>query len=186
MKNNTKSRDIKRAFFSTAAVCAVLALAACASDNEVATDVAAPAPAAEPATVPAPMTTSSFGAAPAPRFVVPSAADQSPPNVNTVPTTAPTPNSTAEERDRARRGLIADLANARHSDLGGRTQPVTVRPYVASAAGQPADPVADEAPPAPDTTRLDAPPPVRPPEAGGAPAKPAAGPAPANSIPTGS
>lgn len=185
MKNNTKGRSVRRASLSTAAACAVLALAACASDNEVPAEVAAPAPAAEASSTPAPMASSTFGAAPAPRFVVPSAADQSPPNVNTVPTTAPTPNSSADERESARRGLIADLANARHSDLGGRTQPVTVRPYVASAT-EPAATTAQESTRVPDTTRLDAPPPVRPPEATGAPAKPAAGPAPANQVPTGS
>lgn len=185
MKNNTKGRDSRRVLLSTAALCAVLALAACASDNEVTADAPAPASAADASSAPAPMASSTFGAAPAPRFVIPSAADQTPPSVNTVPTTAPTPNSSADERERARRGLIADLANARHSDLGGRTQPVTVRPYVASAS-EPAAPTAEEPPPAPDTTRLDAPPPARPPEADGAPAKPAAGPAPANRVPTGS
>ncbi len=165
-----------------AASAAMLSLAACASGDEAATETApeanAPAPSA-----PAPST---FGAGnPSPRFVVPSAANQSPPSVNTVPATAPAPRSTDAEREETRRGLIADLANARHNDVGGRTLPVVVRPYVETAGGQSAAPAADPAP-QPDTSRLDAAPPPRPAEAGGAASKPAAGPAPANRIPTGS
>jgi hypothetical protein len=98
-----------------------------------------------------------------------------------VPTQAPAPSSTEEERERARRGLIADLANARHSEQGGRMQPVVVRPYVETTASE--TPAQGAAPDAPITNRLDDPAPPRP---DGAPAKPAAGPAPANRIPTGS
>lgn len=188
MTKNTKNRDgrnFTRMAVSAAAVTAMLALAACASDDEVAADAAAAETtvAAEPA-APAPAPTFGAGNA-APRFVVPSAANQNPPSVNTVPTTAPAPKSSDEERDAARKGLVADIANARHNDVGGRTLPVVVRPYVAAAGGQSVAPPA-ESTPEPDTSRLDAPPPPRPAEADGAPAKPAAGPAPANKIPTGS
>ncbi|MGE3476095.1 MAG: hypothetical protein AB7H70_09845 [Rhodospirillaceae bacterium] len=187
MTKNTKNRDgrnFTRRTFSVAAVTAMLALAACASDGEMAAD--APAETAVAAETPAPAPAPVFGAAnPAPRFVVPSAANQAPPSVNTVPSEAPAPRSSDEERDAARKGLVADIANARHNDVGGRTLPVVVRPYVETAGGQSRTPMAD-ATPEPDTGRLDAAPPPRPAEAGGAPAKPAAGPAPANRIPTGS
>lgn len=167
---------------SAAAVAAMLTLAACASNDEAPaeTTVATEAPASAPAPAP------TFGAGGAqPRFVVPSAANQNPPSVNTVPTTAPAPRSSDEERDAARKGLVADIANARHNDVGGRTLPVVVRPYVETVGGQSLAPAAENTPD-PDTSRLDAPPPPRPAEAEGAPAKPAAGPAPANRIPTGS
>lgn len=186
-RKNRDTRSVGRTALSAAALSAVLALAACASDDAAPAAPADSTAAAEAGTAPAPAPQSTFNAgAPAPRFVVPPAADQSPPDVNTVPTTAPTPQSTAEERDAARKGLIADLANARHSDQGGRTLPVVVRPYVAAAAADlPAGPTAEET--APDeaiTNRLDTPPPPRPAEADG-PVKPAAGPAPANKVPTG-
>ncbi len=188
MTKNEKDCDLpalSRPALRAAAVVAALMLGACASDDAatdeaVSTDAVASAPAAEPAPAPA---STAFGA-PAPRFTVPSAAGQSPPNVNTVPTAAPTPRSTEEERDEARKGLVADLANARHSEQGGRTQPVVVRPYVETVAAPPA--AAEPAPSEPLTNRLDTPSPPRPAEAGGAPAKPAAGPAPANKIPSGS
>jgi len=185
MTKNEKDREFP--VLRAAAVAVVLLLCACASD-EAATDEAAPADAAAsaPAAEPAPAPASSAFGAPAPRFTVPTAAGQSPPNVNTVPTTAPTPRSTEEERDEARKGLIADLANARHSEQGGRTQPVVVRPYVETASTPSAAPAAEPAPSEALTDRLDTPPPPRPAEAGGAPAKPAAGPAPANRIPSGS
>jgi len=186
MTKNTKNRDGRNftRIAASAAVTAMLALSACASDDEAAADAAAESAVAAETSAPAPAPT--FGAANAsPRFVVPSAASQNPPNVNTVPTTAPAPRSSDEERDAARKGLIADIANARHNDVGGRTLPVVVRPYVEAAGGQSLAPLA-ETTPEPDTSRLDAPPPPRPAEADGAPAKPAAGPAPANRIPTGS
>ncbi|MGE4064520.1 MAG: hypothetical protein AB7E79_14230 [Rhodospirillaceae bacterium] len=178
-----KNSDVVRTVTGVVAIAATLALGACASDDAAEAAPTETAAAPEPAPAPAP---SAFGA-PAPRFAIPSAAAQSPPSVNTVPTEAPTPRSTEEEREEARRGLVADLTNARHSEFGGRTQPVVVRPYVATAGDQPAPPTAAETPPdAPITNRLDEPPPPRPVEADGAPAKPAAGPAPANKIPTGS
>lgn len=190
MIKNRKNRDTRgfyRAVCAAVAVGGALTLAACASDDAAEVDAASSTPAAEASSEPAPPPPSTFNAgAPAPRFVIPSAANQSPPDVNSVPTSAPTPKSTADERDAARKGLIADLANARHSEQGGRTQPVVVRPYIAVAADQPAPPTAQET--APDeaiTNRLDTPPPPRPAEADGAPAKPAAGPAPANKVPTG-
>ncbi|MGE3335415.1 MAG: hypothetical protein AB7I36_17355 [Rhodospirillaceae bacterium] len=185
MTNNTKNysgRNFTRVAFSAAAVAAMLTLAACASNDEAPaeTTVATEAPASAPGPAP------TFGAGGAqPRFVVPSAANQNPPSVNTVPTTAPAPRSSDEERDAARKGLVADIANARHNDVGGRTLPVVVRPYVETVGGQSLAPAAENTPD-PDTSRLDAPPPPRPAEADGAPAKPAAGPAPANRIPTGS
>lgn len=187
MANNTKIRDGRnciRMAVSATAVTAMLALAACASDDDLAADAAPESTVAAESGAPASAPT--FGAAnAAPRFVVPSAANQSPPSVNTVPSTAPAPRSSDEERDAARKGLVADLANARHNDVGGRTLPVVVRPYVEPVGGQSVAPPA-ETTPEPDTSRLDAPPPPRPAEADSAPAKPAAGPAPANKIPTGS
>lgn len=76
------------------------------------------------------------------------------PDINTVPTTVPKPTSSKEERDRAIAGLIADRANARYTDQGGRTQPVAVRPLVDTPETARTDAVA----------RLDAPAPERPPE----------------------
>jgi len=169
--------------FTRVAICAAaaaIALSSCASDDAATPETTTAAASAEPAP-PAPGPLS----AGAPRFTVPSAGGQSPPSVNTVPTEAPTPTSTEAEREETRKGLIADLTNARHSEQGGRTQPVVVRPYVETAASdQPAAPTAPEIGPGAATTdRLDAPPPPRPPEATGAPTKPAAGPAPAAQIP---
>lgn len=182
MRNKDKKNTVLN--LSRAAICAAaaaVALAACASDDAAPAEPA-PAPPAEAAAPPA--STGTFGAG-APRFTVPSAAGLSPPSVNTVPTEAPTPTSTEAEREEARKGLIADLSNARHSVQGGRTMPVVVRPYVETAASeQPAAPIAAEiGPDAATTGRLDAPPPPRPAEATGARAKPAAGPAPAAQIP---
>jgi hypothetical protein len=185
-ENNRELRTFMRAALSVAALGGCLVLGSCASDDEAQAEAPASAPSPDPSTAasaPAPQTFDT--GAPPPRFIVPSAASQSPPSVNTVPTTAPTPKSTDEEREEARQGLVADLANARHSEQGGRTVPVVVRPYVAS--DQPAPPTVAETPPdEPITNRLDTPPPPRPADADGAPAKPAAGPAPANKIPTGS
>lgn len=184
MTKNNKNHDLgtlSRTMARSSAVAAMLMLGACASD-EAASDAVETAPAADVSTAPA----TGPASAGAPRFAVPPVASQSPPSVNTVPTTAPTPTSTEEERELARKGLVADLANARHSEQGGRTQPVVVRPYVETASDRPAPPTAEEPVPSePLTDRLDTPPPPRPAEAG-APAKPAAGPAPANKIPSGS
>jgi len=74
------------------------------------------------------------------------------PDLNTVPTTPPTPSSSKEARARAIEGLIADRANARYTDQGGRTQPVAVRPLVDTPEAASSDAVA----------RLDAPAPERP------------------------
>jgi hypothetical protein len=74
------------------------------------------------------------------------------PDLNTVPTTAPTPPSSKEARAQAIEGLIADRANARYTDQGGRTQPVAVRPLVDTPETARPDALA----------RLDAPPPERP------------------------
>lgn len=160
------------------------AVTACASD-EASTesppaDAGAGAPAPQVSTAPPASSTanSPFGR-PSPRFIVPSAAGQSPPNVNTVPTAAPEPRSTAEERDDAREGLVADLANARHSNQGGRSLPVTVRPYVPPAASE----SESEPPVAAAAARLDEPAPIRPPEAE-APVSPV-GPVRPSAIPTG-
>lgn len=179
--NDKKSQALSFARVTISAAALAVALASCASDDAA---PAAPETATATAEAPAPAPTGTFSAG-APRFTVPSAAGQSPPSVNTVPTEAPTPKSTEGERDEARKGLIADLTNARHSEQGGRTQPVVVRPYIETAAStQPAAPASAEiGPDAATTSRLDAPPPPRPAEASGAPAKPAAGPAPAAQIP---
>src|SRR5262245_23490935 len=74
------------------------------------------------------------------KFPVPATAQQSAPDVNTVPTATPTPRSTAEEREKAIAGLVADRENARHSDQGARTVPVAVRPL--SDTPPPAQPAA--------------------------------------------
>ncbi len=144
-----------------------------------------------------------------PRFSAAENSGQGAPDLNSVPSTAPTPSPQAE-RDQALEGLIADRANARHTSQGARTMPVAVRPLEPGAGRTESDATA---PPVPDAaavdpvTRLSDVPPPRPPEAGGAavpegaspesanvavipapPARPAAGPraaptnTPANSI----
>src|SRR4051812_24207591 len=63
------------------------------------------------------------------KFPVPATAqNKNPPDVNSVPRAAPTPKSTADERKKAVEGLVADRANAQHSDQAARSQPVVVRP----------------------------------------------------------
>lgn len=100
-----------------------------------------------------------------PRFDVPADATAGgPPDLNSVPTAAPTPRSTPSERRDALEGLVADRANAQHLPQGARTQPVVVRPLQETASDA-APPEQAEAPPEPDTSRLDAPPPARPAEA---------------------
>lgn len=69
-----------------------------------------------------------------PRFSVTDEAGQAAPNLNTVPSTAPNV-SPQSERDRALSGLIADRANARHSNQSPRSMPVAVRP-LETRAGQ--------------------------------------------------
>lgn len=101
------------------------------------------------------------------KFPVPATAQQSPPDVNTVPTTTPAPRSTAEEREKAIQGLVADRENARHADQGARTMPVVVRPL----SDTPPPVQANAAPPVPPAVpaaavaRLSEPPPSRPAEA---------------------
>jgi hypothetical protein len=108
----------------------------------------------------------------APKFPVPVSAAKSAPDLNSVPTETPTPPSTKDERSQVMAGLVADRANARHSDQPARTMPVAVRPL--SDAPPP--------PPAASTTavaRLDETPPARPADAGSdtaTPAPPAVGP----------
>ncbi len=142
-----------------------------------------------------------------PRFSAAQDTGEGAPDINSVPSTAPTPSPQAE-RDEALAGLIADRANARHTNQGARTMPVAVRPLEPGAGRTEPE---NSAPPAPDAaavdpvTRLSEVPPPRPAEAGGTavpeppsaetanvavipapPARPAAGPRPttagANSI----
>ena len=110
------------------------------------------------------------------KFPVPQTAQQSPPDINTVPSTAPTPRSTADERQKATEGLVADRDNARHSDQGARSMPVAVRPLsdTPPPAAQATPPI-PAAVPAAAVARLSDPAPTRPAEA--------SGPAPAGSAP---
>lgn len=127
------------------------------------------------------------------RFSAPSSGDQGAPDLNSVPTSVPTPSPQAE-RDQALEGLIADRANARHSNQRARSIPVAVRPLEPASN----EPTANAPPPVPQAaavdpvTRLADIPPPRPAEAGGedttaadtsdvlvtppTPARPAAGP----------
>ena len=67
-------------------------------------------------------------AAEAPAFPVPASTAAGTPDVNSVPTTTPTPPTTRDERALAMAGLVADRANARYSEQPARTMPVAVRP----------------------------------------------------------
>lgn len=181
MQTNENSRGLMMTLFRGTALAALVALAACASDDAATAD-ASPSPTApEATTAQAPASSGGFFGTPAPsRFSLPPSADQGPPSVNSVPTTTPTPRSTEAEREEARRGLIADLANSRHTQQGARTVPVTVRPYVPTAAPAVTEETTPE--PSPETIeRLDSPPPQRPAEA----AAPLVGPRPPAAIPTG-
>jgi hypothetical protein len=137
-----------------------LALGACSSDgtDAVATGTAgaeSTAPAPEQQTAAAPEGGLVFGGAgPGAKFAPPKTA-RGTPDLNTVPTQAPTPPSTKEERTKTLEGLIADRANARYSDQGGRTLPVAVRPLSESPDAARTDVAA----------RIDAPAPARPAEA---------------------
>jgi outer membrane protein OmpA-like peptidoglycan-associated protein len=141
------------------AVLASLAVAACSSDKPK--DPAQEAAASE-----------------APKFPVPAAAQRGTPDINTVPTTAPAPRSSADERAKTVEGLVADRENARHADQGARTMPVAVRPLSdAPPSPQPATPPKPEAARAAAVERLAVPPPSRPADA--AEAAPPAPPPPA-------
>ena len=102
-----------------------------------------------------------------PRFSAPQSGGQGVPDLNTVPSSAPTP-SPQGERDRAFAGLIADRANSRHTTQGARTMPVAVRPLEPGTGGE----AGSTAPPMPElaavdpVTRLGDVPPPRPVEAG--------------------
>ncbi len=146
-----------------AAMASVLALGACASNGETQT-----AEASAPASQTAPETTTAAdssgfvfggsvpgGAAPGiSRFAPPANVATGSPDLKTVPTEAPKPRSTKEERDQALAGLVADRVNARYNDQTGRTQPVAVRPFVDTPEATRTDAVA----------RIDAPAPERPTE----------------------
>ncbi len=146
-------------------------LAGCSSDEAAKPDTASSsAPPAQQQQASAAESALVFGAQPGqPRFGAPSAG-QSPPDVNTVPAVAPEPRSTKEERTKAIEGLIADRANARHSDQAARTMPVEVRPLsdVLPPAPQAdlAPPAQPRAAPAASVQRLETPAPARPAEAG--------------------
>ncbi len=111
-----------------------------------------------------------------PRFSAAEATGQGAPDLNSVPSTAPTPSPVAE-RDEALAGLIADRANARHTSQGARTMPVAVRPLEPGAGRSESEGVAAPVPDAAaldPVTRLSDVPPPRPAEAGGAAASPEA------------
>jgi hypothetical protein len=72
------------------------------------------------------------------KFPAPVAAGGAP-DVNTVPTAAPAPKSSTQERDRAIAGLVADRENARHAEQGARALPVAVRPLADAPPTPPAD-----------------------------------------------
>jgi len=142
----------------TAATAVVLALGACASkgETEKAEAPASTAPAA-PAEESGGLVFGGInpgGPATNSRFASPANVAKGSPDLNTVPTEAPKPRSTAEERDKAMSGLVADRVNARYTDQAGRTQPVAVRPYVDTPEAARADAVG----------RIDAPAPARPAE----------------------
>ncbi|MSO99097.1 MAG: hypothetical protein EXR11_12915 [Rhodospirillaceae bacterium] len=71
-----------------------------------------------------------------------------PPSLSSVPTTVPTPPSSAEQRAQAVEGLIADRAKADYTEQGGRREPVTVRP-LNETTSTPSDVAANGAPPRP-------------------------------------
>ena len=100
------------------------------------------------------------------KFPITQTAQKSPPDVNTVPMTKPEPKSTADEREKAIEGLVADRENARHADQGARTMPVAVRPLSDTPPpAQAATPPKPDAVPAAAVARLSEAPPSRPAEA---------------------
>jgi outer membrane protein OmpA-like peptidoglycan-associated protein len=87
---------------------------------------------------------------------------QGAPALATVPTKAPTPKSTKQDRDKITEGLLSDMNRARYTDSGGRTMPVAVRPLTEAQAqinDAPAIPPKPPAAPAGAVTRLGEPPP---------------------------
>ena len=136
------------------AAAAALTLAACSSQR----DVLPPpdtAPGSPQASAPADPAQGGFviGGKQSGKFKAPTETAASTPDINTVPTTAPTPSS-KEDRSKLVTGLVADRNNARYADQGGRTLPVAVRPLTDTPAAQ------DSA-----VARLDNPAPERPAEA---------------------
>jgi len=130
---------------------AALTMAACGHNEEPkveTADAAAPAP-AQPDLVAG----GALGGGSA-RFQGALSSEKGTPDINSVPTEAPVPQTSNEERDKTIAGLIADRSNARYSEQGGRTQPVAVRPFVDTPEAQRTDAVA----------RLDTPAPERPAE----------------------
>ncbi|MEQ9447537.1 MAG: hypothetical protein RLN70_01365, partial [Rhodospirillaceae bacterium] len=164
------SSRIRRRYHTAIACVAVLAFGGCSTSNDVPMGgAAAEGPPAQP------------------RFSEPASTGQGPPDVNSVPTQTPVPSPQAE-RDLALQGLIADRANARHTNQGARTMPVAVRPLQPRADDETlSEPSAPDAVPVDPVARLDDEPPPRPAEVGGSgpraqaprsPSAPAAGPNP--------
>lgn len=89
------------------------------------------------------------------------------PSLSSVPSEAPTPPSSAEQRKEAVEGLVADRAKAEYTEQGGRREPVTVRPLNENAATEAAAPPRPQAAPVERVARLE-----------GAPEAPAANSAP--------
>ena len=155
-RNTTKTLHL-RSIMTSFMAAAVLALSACAGDSgpEAMTEGGPAQAGQKTAGAGEPPALVFGGAAPGgARFSAPAATAKGTPDLNTVPTKAPTPPSTKEERAKAIEGLIADRTNARYSDQGGRTQPVAVRPLVDTPEAVRSDAVA----------RLNAPAPERPAE----------------------
>lgn len=77
-----------------------------------------------------------------PKFPVPKDTGGGAPDLASVPTTAPTPPSTKQEREKVIEGLIADRERARYTDQESRNAPIDVRPLSEAAAEPDAVPAA--------------------------------------------
>lgn len=92
-----------------------------------------------------------------PKFSAPKPSGKGAPNLASVPSKAPTPPSSRQDRDKVTEGLIADRDNARYTDQGGRSNPVVVRPLSEAQAAPDVEPAAPPKPQAAQTgavTRL--------------------------------
>lgn len=84
-----------------------------------------------------------------------SSSDSAPPPLSSVPTEAPKPPSSKEERKEAIEGLIADREKAEYAEQGGRREPVTVRPLNEGAQTAESLPPRPQAAPVDSVTRLE-------------------------------
>ena len=142
------SRDIHfgrsgaRALMVSTTAAAALLLGACASDKKVAATAPTPAPTQQASASELQRGNVLRAPAGAGRFRAPTDTGAGTPDLNSVPTQAPVPKSSQSERDQALAGLVADRTNARYSDQGGRTMPVSVRPLIDTPESIKADAVA--------------------------------------------